>query len=266
MPANEKQSSFFDTHVHLEEFDPLGTELAAARTAGIGHFLIPGVAPAGWDRILAAARAASEVWAAPGVHPRAADQWNDATAHRLRNLLAEPKVAAIGEIGLDRMLPGPPLDIQERAFRAQLRLARENGLPVLIHCRKAWRQTLDILREEKAPESGGILHAFSGSLETALEGISLGFVIAFGGPLTYPNGRRIPEVLKAIPAAAIVLETDAPDLSPHPHRGERNRPVHLLVIARKTAEIRGWTLAETAAITTANALRILTRIRSGRPL
>ncbi|NLV23975.1 MAG: TatD family hydrolase [Deltaproteobacteria bacterium] len=261
MPA-KNSPTFFDTHIHLEEFDPRCGELAAARAAGIGYFLVPGVAPQGWDQILALARAESAVWAAPGIHPLAADQWNDETARRLRELLAEPKAAAVGEIGLDRMRSAPPHAIQEKAFRAQLRLAAANDLPVLIHCRKAWRRTLDILREEGAHQCGGILHSFSGSLEIALEGISLGFVIAFGGPLTYPNARRIPEVLKGIPDQAIVLETDAPDLSPEPYRGHRNRPLHLLLIARKVAAIRGWTLERTAAVTTANALRILPRMAS----
>jgi TatD DNase family protein len=252
--------SLFDTHVHLDAFSPLEEALTPARAAGIGRFLVPGVAPEGWERLLALADPTAGIWAAPGVHPQSADQWSTETEQRLQRLLDDPKVAAVGEIGLDRLLPQPSQKLQEQAFRGQLRLARAARLPVLIHCRRAWRRTLDILSEEGAQECGGILHAFSGSLETALEGIGLGFVIAFGGPLTYPNARRSLEVLKSLPAEAVVLETDAPDLPPHPHRGERNWPEYLSLIAAKVAEARGWTLEETARITTANALRVLTRI------
>ena len=253
--------ALFDTHVHLGEFFPLEAALAPARAAGIGYFLVPGVAPDGWEKLLETAHLTAGVWAAPGIHPLAAAQWSAATEQRLRQLLADPKVTALGEIGLDRHLAEPSLEIQERAFRGQLRLAREAELPVLIHCRKAWRQTLDILAEEGADACGGILHAFSGSLEVAREGIALGFAIGFGGPLTYPNARRAVEVLTGVPEEAVVLETDAPDLSPHPRRNEGNRPENLLLIAAKVAELRGWTFVRTATVTTANALRIFTRIR-----
>jgi TatD DNase family protein len=165
--------------------------------------------------------------------------------------------AAVGEIGLDALIDSPDLEVQERAFRSQLRLAVEAQLPVLIHCRRATGRLLDILREEKSQRVGGIFHAFSGSIETAMEAIRLGFVLGFGGPLTYPNARRILEVLRQVPKDAIVLETDAPDMSPHPHRGEPNAPANLPFIARRVAEVRGWSEEETARVTTENARRIL---------
>ncbi len=259
-------TTLFDTHVHLD-LSPLCATLAAtvqaAGRAGVGRFLVPGVAPGGWEELLATVAAVPGAWAAPGVHPQAAAHWDDAAETALAALLERPEVVAIGEIGLDNLLERPSLAVQKRAFCAQLRLAREAGLPVLIHCRRAIGPLLQILREERADAVGGILHAFSGSVESAQQAIDLGFAIAFGGTLTYPNARRPVEVLEAIPETAIVLETDAPDLAPHPHRGAVGRPAWLALIAAEVARIRNWTREDTARITTANALRVL-KIENGK--
>jgi TatD DNase family protein len=250
----------FDTHVHLDAsplVEGLEGEVRRARLAGIGHFVVPGVDRPGWRRVLEVAQTVSSAWAAPGLHPLAAEEWCPEGERELQRLLVEPKVAAIGEIGLDALLPSPSLAVQEQAFRAQLRLAIAAGRPVLIHCRQATERLLRILQEEEAKQVGGIFHAFSGSLETALQGIRLGFAIGVGGTVTYPNARRLPEVVQKVPAEWIVLETDAPDLAPHPHRGEVNHPAWLPLVARRVSEIRGWSEGETARITTANAKRIL---------
>lgn len=250
----------FDTHVHLDASplaEDLGEEIQRARRAGIGHFVVPGVDRSGWRQLLSVVQAVDGAWAAPGLHPLAAGEWCPECERELERLLAEPQVVAIGEIGLDALLPSPPLDVQERVLRTQLRLAVAAGRPVLIHCRQATERLLRILREEGAARVGGILHAFSGSLETVLQGIRLGFAIGVGGTVTYPNARRLPEVVQKVPAEWLVLETDAPDLAPHPHRGEVNRPAWLPLVARRVAEIRGWSEVETARITTENAKRIL---------
>ncbi len=251
---------FFDTHIHLDYFKPqqhLDEEIGLAHQAGIRFFLIPGVNRDNWDAIFSVADTIKGTWAAPGIHPMAADQWDSASEQTLKNIIPHPRVVAIGEIGLDNSPNYPPAEIQEKAFRAQLQIAAENNLPVLIHCRKAWRRTLDILREERADVRGGILHAFSASKEIAMEAISLNFALGFGGTVTFPNARRIVEVLKSIPQDYIVLETDAPDMSPHPHRGEPNRPIRLKLIAGKVAEIRNWSLEQAMSITTKNAFRSL---------
>jgi TatD DNase family protein len=250
----------FDTHVHLDALllvEALEEEVRRARLAGIAYFVVPGVDRKGWRRILEVAQTVNGAWAAPGLHPLAAGEWCPECERELQRLLVEPKVVAIGEIGLDALLPSPSLAVQEQAFRAQVRLAIAAGRPVLIHCRQAMGRLLDILREEGAERVGGIFHAFSGSLETALQGIRLGFAIGVGGTVTYPNARRLPEVVQQIPAEWLVLETDAPDLAPHPHRGEVNRPAWLRLVVRRVAELRGWSEAETARITTENAKRIL---------
>lgn len=257
--------SLFDTHVHLDCAPlnaGLAAEIAAAQAVGVNRFLVPGVHAHGWDGLLQTVHAIPGAFAAPGVHPLAAAEWCRTTAEALKSLLQEHKIVAIGEIGLDALLEAPARQVQEEAFRGQLRLARDVGLPVLLHCRRAWGRLLEILREERAKEVGGILHAFSGSLETARQAVDLGFVVAFGGTLTYPGARRAPQVLAGLDQECIVLETDAPDLAPHPYRGDSNRPAWLALIAAEVARQRGWSLAETTRITTDNALRVL-KIKDG---
>ncbi|MDW7646283.1 MAG: TatD family hydrolase [Desulfuromonadales bacterium] len=261
---------YFDTHIHLDALgdEPMiQREVRLARAAGVGAFLVPGVHPRDWPRLLQTVGHVPEALAAPGVHPLAAADWNTGVADKLTALLATPAVVAVGEVGLDGVIQGVSPAQQEKAFRHQIRLAVEAGLPLLIHCRKATARLLDILHQEEAQKVGGIFHGFSGSRETALQAVKLHFAIGFGGPLTYPEARRGPEVLSALPEEWIVLETDAPDLSPHPHRQEENRPSYLPLIAERVAQLRGWTLAQTAAITTANAKRILNLVQEeeGKP-
>jgi TatD DNase family protein len=247
---------FIDTHVHLDYLRQPGEEVFFAQAAGVSRMVVPGVWRQGWAGLLQLANEIPGVLAAPGLHPQAAGEWNAAAERELAELLASTQVVAVGEIGLDRIAEPPPV-AQETAFRGQLRLALAAGRPVLIHCRRASALLLRILREEGAWQVGGILHAFSGSPETAAAAVDLGFAIGFGGPLTWENARRAPELLRALPAEAIVLETDAPDLPPQPHRGRENRPAWLTLVATRMAEIRGWSLQETARITTANACRVL---------
>lgn len=252
--------ALFDTHVHLDAsplLENLDHEIRRARRVGIGYFLIPGVYRDGWPQLLSVARAVPGALAAPGLHPLAAAEWNEEAAAELADLCSDKLTVAVGEVGLDALIDSPGMEMQERAFRGQLRLAIEAELPVLIHCRRAAGKLLEILRQEQAWRIGGILHSFSGSLETAREAIHLGFVLGFGGPLTYPNARKIPDVLRQLPKEAIVLETDAPDLPPHPRRGEANSPANLPLIVRRVADVRGWSEEETARITTANAERVL---------
>jgi len=249
---------FFDTHAHLDLLPPrddLLAEVAFARRVGVEEFLVPGIAPAGWPELLETVRRVPGALAAPGVHPLAAREWRPEIAERLSGMRA--RMVALGEIGLDGTLAAPSPDEQERAFRAQLRLALELKLPVLIHCRKAMGRVLEILRAEGAGRVGGIIHAFSGSRESAAEAIRLNFAIGIGGAITYPEARRGPEVARSVPREWLVLESDAPDLAPAPHRGEVNRPAYLPLIAARLAAIRGWSVAETSRVTTANARRVL---------
>ncbi len=260
LPMIREAPFLFDTHVHLDApllRKALEQELAQARLGGVRRYLIPGVAREGWAQILSLAHSVPGVWAAPGLHPQAAAQWTRDAEAELATLLADPAVAAVGEIGLDAQLKDVATELQEHAFRAQARLAVAAGRPILIHCRRATDHLLRILKEEGSATVGGILHGFSGSFETAQEAIKMGFAIGFGGAVTFPEARRGPEVLKRIPPEWIVLETDAPDQAPHPHRGEENHPAYLPLVAARVAEIRGWSEEKVARITTENASRIL---------
>ncbi len=246
----------FDTHIHLDLLTDLQPEIAAARKIGINQFLVPGIRPATWPELLQTTAAIDGAVAAPGVHPLAARDWNQATREQLINCLQQTGIVAIGEVGLDSQIDIPQA-LQESVLRAQLRIAVDSQLPVILHCRQATGRLLQILQQERADRVGGIIHAFSGSLETALEAVKLGFALAVGGPVTYPEARRLPEVASQLPAEWLVLETDAPNMTPHPHRGAANRPIWLQYIQQRLAELRGWTLDETAAVTTNNARRVL---------
>lgn len=246
----------FDTHIHLDFLPDGPRTLDAARAAGIGSWIVPGVAPGQWSRLLARVAETPGAWAAPGVHPHHAGGWRPEMAEELRKLASVRSVAAIGEVGLDGQT-GPEMAVQEDVFRQMIRLARDTGRPLLLHMRRATGRVLDILREERAAEVGGIAHAFSGSLETARQLIAIGFALGIGGVITFPEARRLAETVRQLPEEWLVLETDAPDLPPQPHRHEENRPEWLTLVAARVAELKGWTSPETARITTLNARRVL---------
>lgn len=248
----------FDTHIHLDRLpqDELADELGRAQSLGISSFLIPGITPSGWEKLTTLAEQHTGLFLAPGLHPLAAESWSPEVAEQLTHLLANPAVVAIGEIGLDDK-SAVPMSLQENAFRGQLRIAVAAGLPLLLHCRGPLARCLQIFKEEQGPDVGGILHAFSGSLDMARIALHLNLALGFGGGITWPEARRAPEALRTLPATAFVLESDAPDQSPEPHRHERNRPLWLGLIATRSAELRNCPRAEVAAQTTANARRIL---------
>ena len=251
-------NELFDTHIHLDRLpqDQFAAELAQARNLGIASFLVPGITLSGWDDLKALAGQHAGLYLAPGLHPLAVESWSPEVAERLQLLLSHSAVVAVGEIGLDDKI-SVPMAQQEIAFRAQLRIAVTADLPLLLHCRGPLTRCLQIFQEEQGPSVGGILHAFSGSLDMARVALRLNLALGFSGGITWPEARRAPEALRSLPATAFVLESDAPDQSPEPHRHERNRPLWLGLIATRCAEIRQCPEAEVAAQTTANARRIL---------
>ncbi|HBG07571.1 MAG: hydrolase TatD [Geobacteraceae bacterium GWC2_58_44] len=257
---------FFDSHCHLD--DPrlrprLPELLSDAETAGVAGFLVPGVHPDGWPGIAEISRAFPRVLPAFGVHPMHAALLTPAVESKLRRL--SRSATAIGEIGLDYALATPCRDLQQRAFRTQLKIAAEAGLPVLIHCRKAFGDLLAILKEERVGRIGGVMHAFSGSPETARDCVRLGLHLSLAGSVTYPNAVRPPAVAASVALERLLLETDAPDLAPEPYRGMVNLPAYLLATAGRVAAIRGLPLDELARVTTANAARLFTRRWSPPP-
>lgn len=249
---------YFDTHCHLDHPSMsmrISNVLASARLAGVGGFVVPGVAPEGWADIAAIASREEGVFAAFGLHPLLADRYD---GHLMENLERYAwRGVAIGEIGLDSEAAGVSREIQAAAFRGQLRLAAKMGLPVLVHCRGAFRDTLDILREERVRDVGGIMHGFSGSPETALQCIGMGLKIAVAGPVTYRNAVKPLRLVEKISLEHLVLETDAPDMTPEPYRGMENEPAFLPEIAHKIAAIKGICVEEVTAVTTGNAMRVL---------
>ncbi len=248
-------TGLIDTHVHLDFFDTPAAVVMRARQHGVAQFVIPGVAPAAWPALIAIAEAEPDVWIAPGVHPQAAGQWTRQAEALLQDILAHPQTVAIGEVGLDKQV-NCPLDQQEQVCRQMIALAREHHLPLLLHVRRATDRLLTLLREAGRGELTGIIHAFSGSLETAEQFIDLGFSLGIGGVLTYPEATRLPDVVRQVPADRLVLESDAPDMTPHPHRGRPNHPAYLPLIAESLARIRCWSLEQTIQITTDNATNL----------
>jgi len=249
-----------DTHCHLD--DPalrarLPQLLHDAAAAGIGASVVPGVHPAAWHGILSLSREnhppLPRIFPAFGLHPMHADLLDQPLLRELERLA--PCATAIGEIGLDYALPAPERTVQRRAFVAQLDVARRHDLPVLIHCRRAFGDLLEILRGEGGTVRG-VMHAFSGSVESAETCVRLGLAISVCGTITYANAVKPLAVAAAIPLEHLLLETDAPDMPPEPHRGAVNLPEYLALTARKLAEVKGVTVDEVAAATTANATRL----------
>ena len=247
----------FDSHCHLDHPSlrhRLPEVIAAAGNAGVKEFLIPGVEPSAWGDISDISAGFPPIHPAFGVHPMHAALVTPEVESKLRQLSRSAR--AIGEIGLDYALPTVDRKLQQAALQSQLAIAAEAGLPVLIHCRNAFADLLAILKEHRVERFGGVMHAFSGSPEIARECIRLGLHISLAGSVTWANAVRPPAVAASVPLERLLLETDAPDLSPEPYRGCGNVPAYLLETARRIAGIRAISLEELAQATTANAHRL----------
>lgn len=248
----------FDTHAHMDatafnaDRDAL---IAGLPEQGVGLVMNPGCdLSSSLDAVMLAEKY-DYVYAAIGSHPDAADQVSDDVLEEYRKLCKlHSKIKAIGEIGLDYHYEDIPREIQQKAFRAQMALARELDLPVIVHEREAHQDGLAIVDE--FPEVTGVFHCYSGSLEMAQELIKRGWYLGFTGVLTFKNARKAVEVAANIPIERIVLETDCPYMSPEPFRGKRNDPGKLYRIAEKLAEIRGLSVEEIHRITTENGKRL----------
>ena len=248
----------FDTHAHLDDraFDEDRAELLAnLPNQGLALVMNPGCSLESSRNVVKIAAEYDYVYAAVGSHPDVADEVNEAVIEEYRKLCKlNAKVKAIGEIGLDYHYEDIPRDIQQKAFRMQMELARELKLPVIIHDRDAHEDSMAVIREFS--DVTGVFHCYSGSAEMARQLVDKGWYIGFTGVLTFKNARKAVEVASSIPLDQIVLETDCPYMAPEPFRGKRNDPSKLYRMAEKLAEIRGLSVEEIHEITVENGKRL----------
>lgn len=246
-----------DTHCHYNHkrfAEDTEDAIARAQEAGVQQMIVVGYDLDSSEQAVALAGAhPGTLFAAVAVHPHDAQHWNAETEARIRELAARPGVVAIGEIGLDFHYDFSPREDQYVAFRAQMRMAKALKLPVIIHCREAYPETLAVLAEEGIAEIGGVMHCWAGNVAEAQQAVALGMKLGFGGTLTFKNAEEVRASALAVPSEALLVETDAPYLAPMPHRGKRNEPAYTRLVAEKLAELRGLPFDEIASLTTANA-------------
>lgn len=251
-----------DTHAHLtdEKFDSDRADaLARAQTAGLQALVEIGESPERWDKALAFARSQPFLYCTLGIHPHHAKDAKREDWEKLRFLSADPKVKAIGEIGLDYFRNESPQDVQRTVFEKALTLARDAQKPVVVHSREAHEDMLSVLKNffpKNPPVLSGVLHCFQGSWEWAQEILARGFCLGFDGPITYPKSDGLRDVLQRMPQDRILLETDCPYLPPQAYRGKRNEPAYLALVAEEAAKVRGLSIEELGRITTENAKRL----------
>ncbi len=247
-----------DTHCHLDaaEFDPDRANVAAAAAlGGVGRIVVPAVERANFGAVASVCRDYPGCAAAYGIHPMYVERAREEDLDALRETVRRERPVAVGEIGLDQFVEPRDDARQDFYFSAQLQIARDSDLPVLLHVRRAIDPVLKALRRWRV--AGGIAHAFNGSRQQADEFIKLGFKLGFGGAMTFPRASRIRELAASLPLDAIVLETDAPDIPPEWLSGARNAPDQLPRIARALADLRGVAVEAIAEATTSNATMVL---------
>jgi TatD DNase family protein len=250
-----------DSHAHVD-FPQFAEDRDAmferARAAGVSTILAIGTGP-GPEKLDAAipfAEAHDWIYSTVGIHPHEAKEVTPAHLTTLARLAKHRKVIAWGEIGLDYFYDHSPRDVQQRVFREQMELARAAKLPIVIHCRDAWSDCLDILEDAWKPTGlGGILHCFTSTTEHARRGLEMGFMVSFTGNLTYPKAQNIRDVAKALPLENILIETDSPYLAPQAYRGKRNEPAFVAEVAKSLANVRNLGTEEAAAMTAGNFRR-----------
>ena len=265
---NQKVSELVDTHCHLN-FDTFNQDrrqvVEQARDNGINRILIPGIDIETSKTAIAYAKEYNEVYASVGIHPNIGSTWVTQSFEELRELALQTKVVAIGEIGLDYYRDRTPKPLQQAIFEKQLELAADLGKPVIIHNRDASEDILKIIQEwcknlmdgnDSLAEHPGVVHSFSGSKSFACELVLINFKIGITGPITFKKSVQLQEVVAALRLEDLLLETDAPYLTPDPYRGKRNEPANVRIIAEKIAQIKGDSLDHIAKITTAEADRL----------
>jgi TatD DNase family protein len=248
-----------DTHAHLnaEQFEEdLEIVIERALQSDVEIMIVVGFDRKTIQRAIELSEKYSFIFAVIGWHPVDAIDCKEEDLEWIESLASQPKVVGIGEIGLDYYWDKSPKEIQQKLLRRQIQLAKKVNLPIIIHNRDATQDLIQILKEEKASEVGGIMHCFSGSAETAIECVKMNFYISLAGPLTFKNAKQPKEVVERIPLENLLIETDCPYLAPHPHRGKRNEPAFVKLVAEEIALIKNQTFDTVAKVTTENAKRV----------
>lgn len=256
MPDIHPKVQVIDTHAHLEHErfrDDLDDVIARAKAAGVWPVIEVGSDLATSRAALGLVRRYPGLLAAVGIHPHEANTASDAALESIRAMARERGVIAIGEIGLDYHYDFSPRDEQRRAFAAQIAIAKEVGLPIVVHDREAHADTLAILKSERAAAVGGVMHCFSGDWKLARNVLDMGFYISVGGTLTFPNAAPLRDLVARLPLDRLLLETDCPYLTPVPHRGKRNEPAFVVLVAQELARLKRLDADEVAATTSHNA-------------
>ncbi|GKV57822.1 hydrolase TatD [Sporosarcina sp. NCCP-2222] len=250
---------FIDTHVHLnadQYEEDLEEVIQRALDANVTKMVVIGFDRKTIEKAMELTEAYPFIYAVVGWHPVDAIDCTEEDLQWIESLAKHPKVVGIGEIGLDYHWDKSPRDVQQELFRKQIHLAKKVELPIIIHNREATADVVQILKEEGAREVGGIMHCFSGSVETARECIDMNFMISLGGPVTFKNAKTPKQVAEEIPLEHLLIETDAPYLAPHPNRGKRNEPAYVTLVAEEIARLKDMPVEEVAEATTRNALKL----------
>ena len=248
----------FDTHAHYddEQFDTDREELLKSMEAGgVGLIVNAGSTIRSWDAIVRLTEDYDFIYGSVGVHPDEAGSLDEQNFARMRALLDLEKIVAVGEIGLDYYWDKESHNLQKKWFVRQLELAREKGMPVMIHSREAAADTMEIMKEH-AQGMNAVIHCYSYSAEMAREYVKMGYYIGVGGVVTFKNAKKLKQVVESIPLEAIVLETDCPYLAPVPYRGKRNCSLYLPYVAEEIAKIKGVTAEEVVRQTEENARKL----------
>ena len=249
----------FDAHCHLEDerfSGEVDAVLARMAQAGVSRCILAGSDVATSERIVALAATYPNVYGVVGVHPHEASHFGEDTLAVLARMVTQTRIVGIGEIGLDYYYDHSPREVQRDVFARQLEFAYEQGVPAVFHVRDAHGDTIDLFRAQRNRLPAGVLHCYTGSVESAREYLGMGFYISFSGSVTFKNAHHLQQVAQFVPLDRLLVETDSPYLAPMPMRGQRNEPAYVRYVAEKVAQLRGITIEELVQHTTANTERL----------
>ena len=250
---------YFDTHAHLDDKQFKGDQPAViqrAREAGVGLIVNVGYNVYSARQTIELTKKYDFIYGAVGMHPHDAKTLDDKSYEEIKRMTGQPRIVAVGEIGLDYHWNHSPRDVQQAIFRRMIALAKEVKLPIIIHDREAHQDIFDIIREESAQEVGGIFHCYSGNWPLAKEALKMGFYISIAGPVTFHNANKTLEVVKMAPLEGLLIETDCPYLAPMPYRGKRNEPAYVVKVAEMIAQIKRLPVEKVAEATTNNGKKV----------